>query len=133
MRWRTEWARKWFTKNQFSPLFPYDYFDMTRKTSKEVGFEYTKAKWNEHLLSIAKYDLLKKKQEGNAIRRKETINHAQKCETVLNRFFKDKITYTQLYDYVKANLPQEYIEKLPDLILKKSLKDNKKTIAMPLQ
>ncbi len=130
MRWRIEWARKWFMKNQFPPLFPYEYFDMTRKTSKEVGFEYTKAKWNEHLLSIAKYDALKKKQECNALRRKETINHAKKCETVLNRFFKNKVTYTQLFDYVEKNLPKEYIEKLPDLILKKSLKDNEKTIAI---
>ena len=130
MRWRMEWARKWFIKNQFPPLFPYDYFDMTRKTSKEVGFEYTKAKWNEHLLSIAKYDALKKKQECNAVRRKETINHAKKCETAVNRFFKNKVTYTQLFDYVEKNLPKQYIEKLPDLIMKKSLKDNEKTIAM---
>ncbi len=130
MRWRIEWARKWFLKNQFPPLFPYDYFDMTRKTSKEVGFEYTKAKWNEHLLSIAKYDALKKKQECNAVRRKETINHAKKCETAINRFFKNKVTYTQLFDYVEKNLPKEYLEKLPDLILKKSLKDNEKTIAI---
>ncbi len=130
MRWRIEWARKWFLKNQFPPLFPYDYFDMTRKTSKEVGFEYTKAKWNEHLLSIAKYDALKKKQECNALRRKETINHAKKCETAINRFFKNKVTYTQLFDYVEKNLPKEYLEKLPDLILKKSLKDNEKTIAI---
>lgn len=130
MRWRTEWARKWFIKNQFPPLFPNDYFDMTRKTSKEVGFEYTKAKWNEHLLSIAKYDALKKKQECNAVRRKETINHAKKCETAVNRFFKNKVNYTQLFDYVQKNLPKEYIEKLPDLIMKKSLKDNEKTIAM---
>ncbi|WP_395074583.1 hypothetical protein [Flavobacterium sp.] len=130
MRWRMEWARKWFIKNQFPPLFPYDYFDMTRKTSKEVGFEYTKAKWNEHLLSIAKYDALKKKQECNAVRRKETINHAKKCETAVNRFFKNKVTYTQLFDYVEKNLPKQYIEKLPDIILKKSLKDNEKTIAM---
>ena len=130
MRWRMEWARKWFIKNQFPPLFPYDYFDMTRKTSKEVGFEYTKAKWNEHLLSIAKYDALKKKQEGNAVRRKETVNHAKKCETAVNRFFKNKVTYTQLFDYVEKNLPKQYIEKLPDLIMKKSLKDNEKTIAM---
>jgi uncharacterized protein YqgQ len=133
MRWRTEWARKWFIKNQFPPLFPYDYFDMTRKTSKEVGFEYTKAKWNEHLLSLIKYEALKKKQQNNAVRRLDTINHAKKCETVLNRFFKNKITYTQLYDYVQDNLPKEYLEKLPDLILKKSLKDNEKTIAIPLQ
>ncbi|WP_395047997.1 hypothetical protein [Flavobacterium sp.] len=130
MRWRIEWARKWFAKNQFPPLFPFEYFDMTRKTSKEVGFEYTKAKWNEHLLSIAKYDALKKKQECNAVRRKETINHAKKCETAINRFFKNKITYTQLFDYVEKNLPKEYIEKLPDLILKKSLKENEKTIAI---
>ena len=130
MRWRIEWARKWFIKNQLPPLFPYEYFDMTRKTSKEVGFEYTKAKWNEHLLSIAKYDALKKKQECNAVRRKETINHAKKCETVLNRFFKNKVTYTQLFDYVEKNLPKEYLEKLPVLILKKSLKDNEKTIAI---
>lgn len=130
MRWRIEWARKWFLKNQFPPLFPYEYFDMTRKTSKEVGFEYTKAKWNEHLLSIAKYDALKKKQNCDAQRRKETINHAKKCETALNRFFKNKVTYTQLYDYAQKNLPKEYIEKLPDLILKKSLQDNQKTIAM---
>lgn len=130
MRWRIEWARKWFMKSQFPPLFPYEYFDMTRKTSKEVGFEYTKAKWNEHLLSIAKYDALKKKQECNALRRKETINHAKKCETAVNRFFKNKVTYTQLFDYVEKNLPKEYIEKLPDMILKKSLKDNEKTIAI---
>ena len=130
MRWRTEWARKWFMKNQFPPLFPFEYFDMTRKTSKEVGFEYTKAKWNEHLLSVAKYDALKKKQECNALRRKETINHAKKCETALGRFFKDKLTYTQLFDYVQKNLPKEYLEKLPELILKKSLQHNEKTIAM---
>lgn len=130
MRWRIEWARKWFMKNQFPPLFPYEYFDMTRKTAKEVGFEYTKAKWNEHLQAIAKYDALKKKQECNAVRRKEKINHAKKCETALNRFFKNKVTYTQLYDYVEKNLPKEYIEKLPDLILKKSLQANEKTIAI---
>ena len=130
MRWRIEWARKWFAKHQFPPLFPFDYFDMTRKTSKEVGFEYTKTKWNEHLQAVAKYDVLKKKQECNSVRRKETINHAKKCETALNRFFKNKVTYTQLYDYVGKNLPKVYIEKLPDLILKKSLQQNEKIIAM---
>lgn len=130
MRWRTVWAKKWFIKNQFSPLFPYEYFDMTRKTSKEVGFEYTKTKWNEHVLSLAKYEALKKKQQTNAIRRIETINHAKKCETLLNNFFKDKITYMQLYDTIKKNLPKEYLEKLPDLILKKTLKANEKTIEL---
>lgn len=130
MRWRIEWARKWFVKNEFTPLFPYDYFDMTRKTSKEVGFEYTKAKWNEHLSAIAKYDALKKRQQSNATKRKEVINHSKKCENVLNRFFKNKLTYSQLFDYVEQNLPKQYLEKLPDLILKKSLKANEKSIAI---
>lgn len=130
MRWRTQWARKWFVKNEFPPLFPYDYFDMTRKTSKEVGFEYTKAKWNEHLVALAKYDALKKKQQCSAKRRKEVINHSKKCENALNRFFKNKLTYSQLFDYVEQNLPIQYLEKLPDLILKKSLKENEKTIVI---
>ena len=128
MRWRAEWARKWFVKNEFPPLFPYDYFDMTRKTSKEVGFEYTKAKWGEHLQGKAKYEALKKKQEANAVRRKVVINYAKKCENEVNRFFKNKITMPQLFDYVEKNLPVEYLEKLPEMIEKKSLKMNEKTI-----
>ena len=130
MRWRIEWARKWFVKNEFAPLFPYNYFDMTRKTAKEVGFEYTKAKWNEHLKAIAKYDAIKKKQQAHATKRKETINHSKKCENAVTRFFKNKLTYSQLFDYVEQNLPKQYLEKLPDLILKKSLKTNEKSIAI---
>jgi uncharacterized protein YqgQ len=126
MRWRGEWARKWFLKNEFTPLFPYDYFDMTRKTSKEVGFEYTKVKYTEHLQNKAKYEALKKKQEANAVRRKEKINHSKKCENEVNRFFKNKITLSQLFDYVEKNLPAEYLEKLPSMIEKKTLKINEK-------
>jgi hypothetical protein len=128
MRWRAEWARKWFVKNEFPPLFPFDYFDMTRKTSKEVGFEYTKAKWGEHLQNKSKYEAIKKKQEANAVRRKATINHAKKCENEVNRFFKNKITMPQLFDFVEKNLPKEYLEKLPQMIEKKSLKMNERII-----
>ena len=130
MRWRAEWARKWFVKNEFPPLFPFDYFDMTRKTAKEVGFEYTKIKWNEHLQGKAKYEAIKKKQECNAQRRKDAINHAKKCENEVNRFFKNKITLPQLFDYVEKNLPASYFEKLPQMIEKKCLKSNEKTVAV---
>lgn len=129
LRWRIEWARKWYVKNQeVRPLFPADYFDMTRKTSKEVGFEYTKNKWLEHLQGKAKYEALKKKREADALRRKETINHAKKCENIVNRFFKDKITLSQLYDYVQNNLPKEFLDKLPQMIEKKTLNMNRKTV-----
>ncbi|HLF51883.1 hypothetical protein [Flavobacterium sp.] len=126
MRWRSEWARKWFVKHEFTPLFPCDYFDMTRKTSKEVGFEYTKSKYAEHLQNKAKYEALKKKQEANAVRRKTTINHAKKYENEVNRFFKNKITLPQLFDYVEKNLPCEFLEKLPAMIEKKTLQMNTK-------
>ena len=128
MRWRGEWARKWFVKNDFPPLFPYDYFDMTRKTSKEVGFEYTKVKWGEHLQGKAKYEALKKKQEANAIRRKQSINYSKKCENEVNRFFKNKITMPQLFDYVEKNLPKEYLENLSKMIEKKTLEINQKVV-----
>ena len=47
-----------------------------------------------------------------------------------SHFFKNKLTYSQLFDYVEQNLPKQYLEKLPDLILKKSLKANEKSIAI---
>jgi hypothetical protein len=129
LRWRIEWARKWYVKNhEVSPLFPSDYFDMTRKTSKEVGFEYTKVKWGEHLQGKAKYEALKKKQEANAVRRKETINHSKKYENEISRFFKNKITLPQLFDYVQNNLPKEFLEKLPQKIVEKTLNMNRKTV-----
>ena len=103
---------------------------MTRKTAKEVGFEYTKIKWNEHLQGKAKYEAIKKKQECNAQRRKDAINHAKKCENEVNRFFKNKITLSQLFDYVEKNLPASYFEKLPQMIEKKCLKSNEKTVAV---
>ena len=132
MRWRVEWARKWFINNSnVNPLFPNDYFDMTRKTSKEIGFEYTKGKWNEHLKNIAKYETLKKRQESNAKRRLETINHAKKCENEIKRFYKDRINLSQLYDYVQKNLPPDYLKNLPDLLAKHSLNANPVEIEKP--
>lgn len=122
MRWRIEWARKWFTKNKFPALFPAEYFDVTRKTSREVGFEYTKRKWTEHLEAAEKYKKLRKRQESDAIRRKETINHSKKCRSEVLRFLKNKITLSQLYDYVRNNLPPNYYEELPELISKENIR-----------
>lgn len=129
MRWRIEWSRKWFTKHPaFKPLFPSDYFDFTRKTNREVGFEYTKKKWQEHLTATTNYDNLRKKQEKNSKLRKETINHAKKCEMIVNRFLKNKITYSQLYDYVEKNLPSQFHDKIPIIIEQKTLQDTSRVV-----
>lgn len=131
MRWRIEWARKWFIKNNFNPLFPNDYFDFTRKNSKEVGFEYTRAKWNEHLQYIKKYDALAKKRNANAARRQAEINHAKKCENEIKRFYKDRITLSQLYEYVEKNLPPEFLQKLPEMVASHSLNANPQDVKPP--
>lgn len=130
LRWRMEWARKWFIKNNFPPLFPYDYFDFTRKTAKEVGFEYTKEKYKQAMNNMAKYDALKKKQEKEAQIRKEQINHARKLDVELNRFFKNKITVTQLFEKVSKNFPAQYLDQLPQIIEQKTLEMNQKTVTV---
>jgi len=124
-----QWARKWFVKNHMvNPLFPHHYLDVTRKTAKSVGFEYTREKWKEHVDGLAAYDAKVKKQEIDAGHRKTAASCARKLEAKLNAFFKDKLTLTQLFDYVKNNLPPEYSERLPDMIEKKFLKINEKVV-----
>lgn len=127
LRWRLLWAMKWYRKNEnVNPLFPSDYFDFTRKNSKEVGFEYTKKKFADHLKYKEKAEQLKKKQEANAARRLATINHSKKFETVVNRFFKDKLTLTELYNHVEKNFPPEFSEKLAQKVEEKALKATEK-------
>jgi hypothetical protein len=126
-RWQLQWARNWFTKNyKITPLFPNQYFDTTRKTNKEVGFEYTKAKYKEHQIVMKNFDANRKKLEKAAVLRKETINHSKKCKLAINRFFKNKCTLTELYDYFQNNLPKQFIEKLPEMIAKKEVENNEK-------
>ncbi|WP_395043145.1 hypothetical protein [Flavobacterium sp.] len=133
-RWRIQWARNWYRNNpNVTPLFPNQYLDVTRKTSKEVGFEYTKSKWINQQNELKKYDDLVLKQTREAKKRGEIINYNKKLELHLNRFSKNKITLTQLYDYVQKNLPPAFLQKLPDLVESKMLKCNKKTILLQSQ
>lgn len=127
MRWRLLWAMSWYRKNEnVNPLFPSDYFDFTRKNRKEVGFEYTKQKYAEHLKYKEKAEAFKKKQEANAVRRAATINYSKKFETVVNKFFKDKMTLTELYNHVDKNFPAEFTAKLSEKIEQKAIKASEK-------
>lgn len=128
LRWRIEWARKWFYKNQFTPLFPFDYFDMSRKTRNEVGFEYTKIKWQEHLQSIKKYEVIKRKQITNSPVRLDTIRFAKMCDIAITKFLQHKMTMPQLFEYVDKHLPKSFLDKLPKAIETKVLQLNVKPI-----
>lgn len=130
-RWQIQWARKWFAKNpNVTPLFPNQYLDVTRKSSKEIGFDFLSIKYKAMKDDNAKYDSNKKKQEIAARKRGEAINHNKKMELQLNRFFKDKITMNQLYDYVDANLPQQFKAKVADLIEARNLKNCETTFKL---
>lgn len=108
-RWRLNHAHKWFTKHsEVNILFPSDYFDFTRLTAKECGFEYTKKAYKKHLKYESERISIENEQNRNAKQRKERINHAKKFETAFNKFKNNKLTLNQFYDYVKTNLPAQY-------------------------
>jgi len=118
LRWRLEHARKFFAKAGFTPLFPADYFDVTRIDVKEMGFEYTRKSWERHKKYIDAAPVRKRKSEKNAELRKKQINYAKKCEAEIRKMFRHKITLDQLFDYVEKNLPSDFREKLPGMIEK---------------
>ncbi len=116
LRWRLEHARRWFSRTGIKPLYPSNYFDITRKTSKEIGFEFTRKAWERHVKYMENQPAKKRKLERNAEARLKTINHAKKFENEIKRFLRNKITLPQLYDYVRRNLPAEFYSKLPETI-----------------
>lgn len=116
LRWRLERARKWFAQTGISTLYPSNYFDPTRKTSKEIGFEYTKKAWERHLKYLETEPSKQRKLQRNAELRQKQINHSKKYENEVRRFLKGKIELPQLIDYVQNNLPQEFYRMLPDTL-----------------
>ena len=120
--WRINTAQKWFAKTKITPLYPSDYFDFTRTDKKEVGFEYTRNSWKNHLKYLENKPKLAKSVEKKARIRKESVNHAKKFDTKINSFFKNRIQLPELIEYVDKNLPENYLQKLSDALLKVSTK-----------
>lgn len=120
LMWRLNTAAKWFRKTNISPLFPSDYFDFSRVEAKEIGFEYTKKSWINHLKYIETKPAQVFKIKKKADLRKKTINHSKKFDVALNRFFKNRLQLSELIEYVDKNLPAEYLQKLSDRLIKLS-------------
>ncbi len=118
-RWRLEHSRKWFAKNQeVNILFPSQYFDVSRDTAKEVGFEYTKKAWKKKLQYDQNSELRKRKREAASDDRKKRVNFSKKATAQLNKFFKNQIDLPQLTEYFDKHLPQNFRDELPNLIQK---------------
>ncbi|WP_329804998.1 hypothetical protein [Flavobacterium facile] len=109
LRWRLEYARKWFIKNEhIKTLYPNDYFDPTRKKSFEIGFEYTQELYKNYIVKLQNQGVAKAKQEAKAKKRALTY----KFNAKVKQFFKDKITWEQLATSIKANYPKEFYDNL---------------------
>jgi len=117
-RWRLEYARKWFAKHtEIKILFPSDYFDRNRKTSREVGFKYTSKAWKNRLKAQEKAQKRNAEKSSEAVKRQRKSSAVRLIGYKINAFLKEKITYEELYDYVKYNHPA-FLEKLPDYVKK---------------
>lgn len=116
--WRINTAQRWFVKTGISPLYPSDYFDFTRTDKKEIGFEYTKKAYQNHLKYIDNKPKLAKAVKKKAEIRAVSINHSKKFDIKMRAFLNNRIDLNEFIDYVKTNLPANYLQKLTDSILK---------------
>ena len=121
-RWRMKNSENFYRKTEIKRLFPSDYFDFSRKTKSEIGFEYTEIAWKRHLEYLQREPELKKRAKKKVEARLNNLSFNKKLDAKEQLFLNNKISYTQLYDYVKDNLPSNFLEKLPERLAKKAEK-----------
>lgn len=117
-RWRLKNSQNFYRKSGVKRLFPSDYFDFSRKTKQEIGFEYTEIAWKRHLEYLQREPELKKRTKRKQEARLVRLSDTKKYDYQLKRFFNNRISYSQLYDYVKDNLPKQFLQKLSEVVLK---------------
>lgn len=104
--------QRWFTLKKAYVLFPSDYFDFKRTTAKEMGFEYSRKAYKKHVEYLDAKPRKEKTIAKKDVERKVKINHAKKFDTKINSFLKNRISFAVLFEYVKTNLPPEFMDKL---------------------
>jgi len=121
-RWRLKNSENFYRKTGIKRLFPSDYFDFNRKTKSEIGFEYTEIAWKRHLEYLQREPELKKRAKRKLEKRLTNNSAAKKYDLILKRFFNNRVSYEQLYDYVNNNLPKNFMEKLSEVVMKTASK-----------
>ncbi len=117
-RYRLKISESFYQRTGIKRLFPSDYFDFTRKSKEEIGFEYTKTHWQKHLKYQQTAPQQVKKAAKNTELRKSRINHSKKYDAVIKKYFNNRIGWNELYSYVQENLPANYLEQLTAVLLK---------------
>lgn len=113
-----------FLKNHpdFNLLFPGDYFDTTRTTAKEGGFEYTQKAWKKHQDYMNSKKSSEKQAVATAKKRKRRLSDRQKVDTHVNNYLKGKFDLQELFIKVEQVGNRELTAHLPEILKKANLK-----------
>jgi DNA-binding Lrp family transcriptional regulator len=115
-RWKLNFARKWFSKNERNALFPFQYFDKTRVKSGELGFFGLHSVWKTHLNYLLKRQKEEKAAKLTAAQRQRKLTNNKKLEKAINQYYSGKWSFNRLTNYVQDSLGNDYYLKLPSLI-----------------
>ncbi|QED37992.1 hypothetical protein FK178_09750 [Antarcticibacterium arcticum] len=112
-----------FLKNHpdFNLLYPGDYFDVTRTTAKEGGFEYTEKMWKKHIAYLETKKEEKQKTVATASKRKKRLTDRQKVDNHVKAYLKGKFYLEELLTKVEQLGNKELYRNLPEIIKKANL------------
>lgn len=105
----------------FQLLFPGEYFDTTRTTAKEGGFEYTVKSWKKHLKYLEGKKQDQQKTRVNASKRKKKNSDRQKVDAHVKGYLKGKFDLDELLTKVEQLGNKELYMILPEIIKKASI------------
>ncbi len=123
LRHRLTSVRRYLRKNpDFQLLFPGDYFDTTRTTAKEGGFEYTFKSWKKRIAYLESKKEEKTATVATAKRRKKRLSDRQKVDNHVKSYLKGKIILDELFTKVDQIGNPELSKNLAGIVKKANLK-----------
>ena len=123
LRYRVAGVGRYLKKHpDFQLLFPGDYFDVTRTTAKEGGFEYTLKMWKKHEAYLNSDKYKKKTRIAKAKIRKLRMTDIQKVHKHVSGYIRDKFGIDELITKVEQLGNRALIQKLPEIINKANIK-----------
>lgn len=120
---RLKTVGRYLKKNpEFQLLFPGDYFDTTRTTAKEGGFEYTVKSWKKHQAYLESKKEDKTKTVATAKKRKKRLSDRQKVDYHVKSYLKGKIILQELCTKVEQIGNPELSKNLAEIVRKANIK-----------
>ena len=119
LRWRVAKVGRYIkTHPDFQLLFPGDYFDVTRTTSKEGGFEYTMKFLKKHEADLKRGKSKKKTTISKEKARKLRMTDIQKVHKHVSGYIRDKFDLAELITKVEQIGNRALTQKLPEIVNK---------------